>query len=511
MTLFFTIAFIKTEGQLWEHYYSLNFFNSHGSSIIQTYDGGYAAAIWNQGGVRSRLNKLDNDGNIIWSKIIFCPTGYEAIWDVCETSDGGFILSGFSSCYDPAGAAFIMRLNSCGERMWLREFGTFNDYDRIDRVIPLRDGNYLAAASYLGTGNNGWVGLIKFDLSGNVIWEGDYTHYNSPTLSDIHESNDSCIYITGLAYVADPGFTNPVKVRSHVIKVNSDGNEVWEVPLGLNDLILSRGNSLIELQDSKLLVLTEYNHPIYNLRQWNYLIKVDTTGQEIWKEFASDTNDLSEAAIGLLKLSDTTAMILCNVSYSHNTTTIYDFRLKAIKIDMDGNVLDSAQFGTGGNTYGMRAIVNDEGDVLVCGIRRFGNQTGPFAIKIRSGDLQIDTLMNISLTYDSLCPFPTVSDTIFYDTTSVGGSEPIHTDRSFKIYPNPTKDILFVEILIEDSDDAIILSLTDISGRKVMEVELEDNSSTSIVDVSKLKEGVYLCKIQHGGNAILHNKLVIVR
>jgi hypothetical protein len=106
---------------------------------------------------------------------------------------------------------------------------------------------------------------------------------------------------------------------------------------------------------------------------------------------------------------------------------------------------------------------------------------------------------------DSLCVPPSR-----LMATVIDSPEP--SKKAFcKIYPNPTNETLLVEILIEDTDDALRLILTDISGRKVMEVELEVNSSTSMVDVSKLKEGVYLCKIQHGGKEILYNKLVIVR
>jgi hypothetical protein len=490
LMFFYSLSF----AQLWEHYYPMNFYDIYGSSIIQTYDQGYLISTWNTGGQRSRINKLDIDGNIIWSKAIFCQTGYEAILDVCETSDGGVILSGGSSCYDPAGAAFIMRLNSCGEFQWLKEFGTYNDYDRIDRVIPLSDGNYLAAASFLGVGTINRVGLIKFDIAGNIIWSGDYTHHNSPALNDIIESSDSSIYITGYTYVADPGFINPVKIRTHLIKIDSDGSEIWEVPFGLNDSVLSLGINSVELTDGSLLTLSVYRHPYWNLKYWNYLIRSDTSGQELWKKFMSDSTDLSEWGFGLVKLSDTTAIILCNVSYSHNFNTIEDYRLKAIKIDMDGNLLDSAQFGSGGNTYGMRAIVNNEGNVLVCGIRRFGNQTGPFAIKIRSDDLQIDTLMNISLTYDSLCPFPMVSDTILYDTTFVGITEPFQVEINLKLFPNPTTGDITIEYYLENVGSGL-LEVRDLSGKLLKTIRLDAGYQSVSFSMSTFRPGMYMVKI----------------
>jgi len=495
-------------GQLWEHYYPMNFYDIYGSSIIQTYDGGYVMSTWNSGGQRSRINKLDMDGNIIWSKAIFCATGYELILDICESADGGLIVVGTSSCNDPSGASFIMRLNSCGELLWLKEFGTFNDYDRIDRVIPLRDGTYLAAANSLGVGTIELVGLIKFDNSGNLIWYGDYTHDYSPALSDVFEASDSSIYITGRIYVADPGFVNPVKVRTHLIKVDPNGMEQWEVPLGLNDLILTRGNSTIELPDGNLLTLTEYNHPINNLKQWSYLIKTDTSGQEVWKKFVSDTSDLSDRAIDLLKLSDTTAIILCNVSYSYNASTSEDYRLKAYKIDLDGTLIDSAQFGSGGNTYGMRAKMNDEGDVVVCGMRRFGNQRGPFAIKLRSYDLQIDTLMNISLTYDSLCPFPMVSDTIFYDTTSVNIHEVHIIERKIKLFPNPTSGDVTVEYTLNGIKSGL-LEIYDMPGKLIRTIEMNPRDTQILFSMADHPPGIYTIKVIGDGRFIDAKKLCV--
>jgi len=61
----------------------------------------------------------------------------------------------------------------------------------------------------------------------------------------------------------------------------------------------------------------------------------------------------------------------------------------------------------------------------------------------------------------------------------------------YKIYPNPFKDVVYVDFGLENEDG--LLKIYDLSGKKVYSHTLSENSS---INLGFLSKGVYLCKLQ---------------
>ena len=71
---------------------------------------------------------------------------------------------------------------------------------------------------------------------------------------------------------------------------------------------------------------------------------------------------------------------------------------------------------------------------------------------------------------------------------------------SLTVYPNPTSDILFLQ-LDSDISDAANYSITDLNGRSIVREQLK--ASTVQIDVSTLPAGTYIVKVQDKDNSLV--------
>ncbi|MBI3501305.1 MAG: gliding motility-associated C-terminal domain-containing protein [Bacteroidetes bacterium] len=146
----------------------------------QTADGGYVIVSSSKSFTSTSdlyVVKTDNIGNIQWSNRYGNTIGDDFGYDITQTTDGGYILSGqYKPFLSPA--AYLIKLNSSGGITWSHAQGTALAYaaNVIDQNV---DGTYIAAGAR-GGGINKDVLLSKFDGSGNLQWSKQY----GSTLSD---------------------------------------------------------------------------------------------------------------------------------------------------------------------------------------------------------------------------------------------------------------------------------------------------------------------------------------
>lgn len=146
-----------------------------GACVKETSDGGYIITGYTRSyGTMSGRNllflKTDSFGNLVW------VNGYGGNNDeegnaVVQTSDGGFVASGYTKSYGSGGNdVYLIKVDANGNQLWDRVFGGTSDEEAYS-MVATNDGGFLiaGATSSFGAGSRD-IWLIKTDGLGNQQW-----------------------------------------------------------------------------------------------------------------------------------------------------------------------------------------------------------------------------------------------------------------------------------------------------------------------------------------------------
>lgn len=491
-----------SSAQPWEH----TFGGTRGFKMMETYDNGFAilgttGPLSNE---RIFLIKADVDGNVLWNKTIGTYQSNATAMD--NTIDGGLILCGVTFQYDNMGAAFVLKLDACGEKQWCKIFGLPNDYDWARGVYQLTDGNYIVLAFGLGPSSpdTGRVGLIKLDTSGNIIWQNDYSHYKNSDGYSLLLTNDNGFLLSGGCYVQNPsGDTNFYWTRTMIIKVDSIGNEQWNIPYGIANYFYSRGGGARQYLDGNYLEVCTHRDSVNpSYIAWTYLIKADASGNVQWGRQIGDSAK-GEWDLDILALNDSESVILSAIT---DTFPSNIYNLKLLKIDTAGNILDSITYDYSNQSPAGALQKTRDGKILVCSTKNMGgNNYDIYALKLNE-HLQLDSLYTITLNYDSLCSTGITTGTITLDTMSYLEVEEIKVEGEFLLYPNPVANQL--SVISNQLSGKSLVTIYNLLGEKIF--EQETSSPKTEINLATQPNGIYFLRLR-SNEKIFSEKFIISR
>jgi hypothetical protein len=172
---------IKTDASgeiIWEKSYG-GTDDDHGHSVQQTTDGGYIIAGENDN-LGAWLVKTDASGNMVWNKAFGGnnPSEDEG-YSVQQTSDGGYILAAETESFGPSDSttyAWLIKTDDSGDTLWTRRFfkgigaGVSATMGYGNSVLQTSDGGYIFTGFRGPDLENLDLFLTKTDELGNEQW-----------------------------------------------------------------------------------------------------------------------------------------------------------------------------------------------------------------------------------------------------------------------------------------------------------------------------------------------------
>ncbi|NER13163.1 hypothetical protein GWK08_06915 [Leptobacterium flavescens] len=316
--------------------------DDQGQAIVQTLDGGFALAGYsmsadgdgsnNEGFHDNWVVKTDASGNIQWERS-FGFAGHDHAYDILQTEDGGYFVSGFldvtgsngegnsgeigrsSLTAHGVGEFWANKLDANGDLVWRRFFGGTNN-DRAFSVVQAEDGGFvLAGASEsqdfdISEGNGSydfWV--VKVSATGDLVWERSYGGSGIDHAESITRTSDNGFMVVGRSNSTDGDISNNKgNADLWLLKLSDSGKMIWEKTFGGSEF--ENGESIIPSQDGGFYIAGNSRSNNTDLTEnfgendiW--VIKIDDSGSLQWEKSIGGAGldfgfDLLETAEGEL-------------------------------------------------------------------------------------------------------------------------------------------------------------------------------------------------------------------
>ncbi len=258
-----------------------------GRGVQQTTDGGYIVVgdtdSYGEGNFDVWLIKTDSEGDTLWTET-YGGTGEDRGFSVDQTTDGGYIIAGYTSSYG-AGSfdAWLVKTDAVGNSVWTKAFGG-SLWDWAESVQQTTDGGYIITGMTESSGAGGWdTWLIKTDSSGEAEWTRTFGAANCDHGTSVRQTIDGGYIILSDTYSCRAGSSD-----FWLIKTNSSGISLWTKTFGGSGC--ERSHSVRQTADGGYILTGDtksYGSGDYDI----WLVKTDDNGDTVWTETFGGTEE----------------------------------------------------------------------------------------------------------------------------------------------------------------------------------------------------------------------------
>ncbi len=386
--------------------------NDEAYSLHQTSDGGFIVAgstsSSGAGGNDAWLIKLDSSGQVIWQKAYGTP-GEDFAVGAQQTTDGGFILTGFMGAFGFAGSAWILRTDASGNIQWQNKYGGFGCC-----VLPTQrtSDNGFIVAGFTDNSGMGDVQVLRLDSSGAVMWARTF---GNPAAFDaafsVQTTPDGGFVVAGITngHAAANGL---IAGDFWVFKINATGNIVWQSSYGGPGA--DYAISIAKTSDDGF-VVAGWTDSFGAGGNDAWVLRIDNTGGVIWQKAYGGTGD--DVAVSVEQTFDG-GFIVAGFTNSSGAGG-HDAWL--FKLTSTGNIIWQKTYGGSGDDNAISVQqTTDGGFVVAATTSSFGNsnsdvwilklnQAGSISQMCRSSGIVEDsnaTVTNTSATVTTTAAVP---------------------------------------------------------------------------------------------------------
>jgi hypothetical protein len=481
----------------------------HATNMEIAYDGGCLLSGWMFDSRFNWLIKTDINGDILWEKIIGDLLTGLSIYSTSINSQGEVYIAGEADGFGSPSDPIIIKLNACGEKEWCRVISTESDYDGAIDICALDQGGCTFT---LRNSTTNWdldrVCMMNLDNDGDFIWKECYNGTDSNAFVLDHEdlllTPDGGYLITGsCSYFTLPPNYN--RTLTFLIKTDSLGLLQWDLPFEKDPPNLNRSNGYRSIQSP------DGGYYYTSVRHWHgqgtygdapALVKVSLAGNELgFYDLAEPDSQGKLYESKFLNDSLLAAIALWGETGSD---------LKLILMNTQGEIQEEKIYLQG--CYdGILRITSDDKIVILTNRSDDVSLTNAYLVKFNN-QLIDDTLYLQPFRYDSLCPHPIPSDTIYLDDCGVivdiTEDYPGVNDQAMQVkaWPNPCRNEVTISFKMIDDPDRI--DCYSVYGQHLYSQDIGKDENQLNINTGNFPPGIIVVVLRGLNNIVLVSKIV---
>ena len=479
----------------------------HPTAAYQTPDGGYFIAghtnsedgdvDGNHGYHDFWAVKLDSSGNVLWKKA-YGGSGEEWAFDAKLTSDGGFILVGFTESDDGdvqgnhgGKDIWVLKLNGFGNIEWQKCLGG-SGWEEGWSIQQTKEGGFIVAGLSTSTdgevsGNHGgfdyWV--VKLGLSGQIEWQRSYGGSYNDFGYTISQTSDEGYIVAGEAQSTDGDVTNNLYGSSFwALKLNFEGKIEWQKALGGSGI--DRANQVIQTKEGGYILVGQTysndgdvsgNHGDFDY----WVVKLSEQGDLEWQKALGGSN--KDFGRSIFQTSEGDFIVIGSVNSNNGDVTGNhgggDFWL--VQLNEIGELQWQRTFGGTLQDWGNTIQPTNDGGFIMTGYSWSVN--GDVSENKGKADFWIVKLSPESSPTSAPAPLP------------------------LEISPNPAQNTIRLKVPSLDKDLNILV--TDLLGREVQQRSIPNPQSGSVaLDLAAFPNGLYWVRVTTNSGAVYLGKVL---
>lgn len=272
--------------------------------------------------------KIDSSGNMEWQKN-FGGTGTDEAWGIQQTSDGGYIMSGYTTSPETGiQDAYLVKLNSSGGMEWENSYGG-SAPDWFDSIQETTDNGYIVAgATSTSSDDTSDAYLIKINSTGTIEWQNTYGGSSYDGAYNVQKTSDGGYVMTGSTRSSGVGYST-----MYLVKTDSLGNLEWEKSYGGGGF---EGASEVQQTPDGGYIVVGTTQSYGGGGADVYLVKTDSSGTTEWQKTYGGTDGDNGLSVQVItdESGNTTGYAIGASTQSSGAGSM-DYWL--IKTDADGN------------------------------------------------------------------------------------------------------------------------------------------------------------------------------
>jgi hypothetical protein len=422
---------------------------------------------------------------------------------------------------------FFLKLNSTGSVVWAKNAGGTSD-DFVSSVTTDASGNAYFTGNFESSSvmfgsttlNNTGVAdmyLVKYDPSGNVSWVKSAVGNHAELGTGVAINASGHLFLTGYFYspysvfgqdtlmntsVNSPPAWDPDGIDMFLIKYDLNGNVIWARSMGGSEheeakSVTTFGNAVYvggifsssSVNTGSVTIVNTGTTALTDI----FLMKYDDNGNVIWGRSAGGSywdyqHSVKADPLGNIFLTGQFGGSSMNAG-STTLPNAGNYDVFVLKYDASGSVISAVGVGSAQHENGLSVTTDAAGTAYVAGYSAGSTLT--------FGSTTLNGAGNFDMFFAKLSASPQ-------------GIFKFQEEKyeAVKVSPNPSSGYFAID-LSEFRGNAIMLTVFNVTGKKIMEKKVPHSETDYFLDLTSEGEGVYFIKASSEGTS--HTRKIVIR